>query len=115
MDPGPAARRELLLFAGLLACFPLVALLVTTTDPSAPVERARAIVGLEERLGLLSEPAVHAWLRAHPTLEALAGWVYLLAHLPALCGALVWAWLERPRAYPVLRNLVRIAEQAKAA
>lgn len=105
MVPGPAARRELLLFALLLACFPLVALL-TTTDPTAPVERARALIGLEQRLGLLSEPAVHAWLRSHDALATVAGWVYLLAHLPALGGALVWAWLERPRAYPVLRDLV---------
>lgn len=99
----------MLLFAGLLAGFPLVALLAQP-DAAEPVARARAIIELEASLGLFVEPAAHAWARARPQLSEVASWLYLFAHLPALGGALVWTWLERPRAYPVLRNVVLVAQ-----
>ena len=58
----------------------------------------------ERALGLFFEPQWHAWLAARPTLLTLAGLFYVWVHLPATIGALVWARLERPHAFPLARN-----------
>ena len=56
------------------------------------------------------EPALHTWATERPTLLAAALVFYVWAHLPATIGALVWAWLERPRAFPVARNVFLVAQ-----
>src|SRR5205085_2674044 len=50
------------------------------------------------------EPDVHGWVAAHPALLTLAGLFYVWVHVPATIGALIWARLERPRAFPTARN-----------
>jgi hypothetical protein len=35
---------------------------------------------------------------------------YVWVHLPATIGALVWAWLERPGAFPAARNVFVVAQ-----
>ncbi len=47
---------------------------------------------------------MHAWLAARPTLLAVLGFLYLWGHVPATVGALVWARLEHPRAFPLARD-----------
>jgi hypothetical protein len=85
------------------ALCPLVAALAPA-DPAGPVARAGAVAAAERRLGVFSEPAVHAWVAARPGLLAAAGLFYLWVHFPATVGALVWARLERRRAFPLARD-----------
>jgi hypothetical protein len=89
--------------AGAFALCPLVAALAPA-DPSAPLARMRALTDVQRDLGLHPEPAMAAWLSARPGLLTAALAIYVLAHLPATVGVLVWARLERPAAFPALRD-----------
>jgi hypothetical protein len=94
------ARDVVLVLAALALC-PLVAL---AAPDEPPLERTRMLADAERALGLFFEPQWHAWLSARPTLLTLAGLFYVWVHLPATIGALVWARLERPHAFPLARN-----------
>jgi PAP2 superfamily len=67
-------------------------------------------VDAERALGLAFEPAAHAWAAGVPGLLGVLWTLYLFAHLPAVAGALVWAWLERPSAYRAARDVFLIAQ-----
>ena len=69
------------------------------------IARARDLAAAERSLGVFVEPAVHGWAEGLPALMAVACVIYLLAHVPATAGALVWARLEHPRAFPWLRDV----------
>jgi hypothetical protein len=112
--PPPVAARpslvgEVARFAGLLALCPLVAL-VEPGDVAGAVERGRALVDVERSLGVFVEPAAHAWVAARPALLAAACVFYLLVHLPATAGALLWARHARPDAYPAVRDVLVVAQ-----
>jgi hypothetical protein len=66
---------------------------------------AEAIAGFERSLGVFVEPAVHAWATQHPALLTAAWVLYLTLHVPVTGAALVWTRLERPQAWPRLRDL----------
>jgi hypothetical protein len=106
--PRAAAREAGLFLAALVPC-PVIAL-VASGDRTEALARGRAIDHAERALGLPSEPAIHAWATGRPELLAVAWFVYLFAHLPAIGGALTWAWLERPRAYRSARNVFLTAQ-----
>jgi hypothetical protein len=93
--------RDVVLVLVALALCPLVAL---TAPDEPPLERTRMLADAERALGLFFEPHWHAWLTARPTLLTLAGLFYVWVHLPATIGALVWARLERPHAFPLVRD-----------
>lgn len=101
------ARDAFLVLAALALC-PVVALLA---PDEAPLDRTRALADAERALGLFFEPAVHEWVAARPALLTAAGLFYVWVHLPATIGALVWARLERPHAFPFARD-VFLATQA---
>jgi len=94
------ARDVALVLAALALC-PFVAL-VAPDEP--PLDRTRLLADAEQSLGLFFEPAWHEWLSSRPTLMTVAGLFYVWVHLPATIGALVWARLERPRAFPLARD-----------
>jgi hypothetical protein len=94
------ARDVALVLAALALC-PLVAL---AAPDEPPLSRTRALADAERALGLFFEPQWHAWLTARPTLLTLAGLFYVWVHVPATIGALVWARLERPHAFPLARD-----------
>jgi len=100
--------RDVFLVGAALALCPVVALLA---PDEAPLGRTLALADVERSLGLFFEPAVHDWLAARPALLTAAGLFYVWVHLPATVGALVWARLERPRAFPFARD-VFLATQA---
>lgn len=101
------ARDAFLVLAALALC-PVVALLA---PDEAPLDRTRALADVERALGLFFEPAVHEWVAARPALLTAAGLFYVWVHVPATIGALVWARLERPHAFPFARD-VFLATQA---
>lgn len=100
--------RDAVLVLTALALCPVVALLA---PDEAPLDRTYALADAERALGLFVEPAVHEWVAARPALLTAAGLFYVWVHLPATIGALVWARLERPHAFPFARN-VFLATQA---
>ncbi len=104
-----AAAREVGIFLAALAPCPVIALL-SSGERAEALARGRAIHHAERAFGLPSEPALHAWATQRPWLLAAAWVLYLFAHLPAVGGALVWAWLERPRAYRAARNVFLTAQ-----
>jgi membrane-associated phospholipid phosphatase len=103
-----AAREAGIVLAALAPC-PLVALLAPAVRGEA-LARGAGVARLERSVGLLSEPAVHAWASGRPLLLHAAWALYVFAHLPALVGALAWAWLERPRAYAAARSVFVLAQ-----
>lgn len=107
--PRPSLLGEAAWFAGVLALCPIVALIEPGSVAGA-VERGRALVAVERSLGLFVEPAAHAWVAARPALMAAACVFYLLVHLPATAGALLWARHVRPDAYPVARQILVVAQ-----
>src|SRR4051794_35593922 len=94
-------KRDIALIVGAFALCPLVAALAPSAPPLA---HTRALVDGERALGIYAEPAIHAWTAARPALLKLAGLFYLWVHFPATVGALVWARLERPRAFQAARD-----------
>jgi hypothetical protein len=96
-------RRDVALVGGAFALCPLVAALAPT-DPAGPVARGHALLVFERRLGLGFEPALVGWASSHALLLTVATLFYTWVHLPATVGALVWARLEHPRAFPRVRD-----------
>jgi len=92
-----------------LALNPLAAA-VAPDDSAGPVSTAWDVVALERSLGLFFEADVYAWTAQHGWLLTLASVFYVWVHVPATLGALVWAWLERPRAFPLVRNVFLVAQ-----
>src|SRR5690349_13502783 len=77
--PSPAARRHAAVLVGALLLCPLAALVIGD-DPQAPVQRARALMGLERALGIYVEPSVSAWALRHHAVLTVAGLFYVFAH-----------------------------------
>ncbi len=100
-------RRDAALVSTALALCPLVAA-VAPSEP--PLERTRVLIDAERALGLFVEPAVHAWVAERPALMTAATLFYVWVHLPATIGALVWARLERPYAFPRARDTLLVTQ-----
>jgi hypothetical protein len=71
---------------------------------AAPVERMSDLIDAERSLGIFVEPSVHAWVAARPLLLNTLDVTYVGVHVPLMLAVLVWAWLARPRAFPLARN-----------
>ena len=96
------ARQALVLLAALALC-PVAALLIGS-DPAEPVARGLALVEAQRDLGLLFEPALHAWLLARDDLLAAANVFYVWAHVPVAGWALVWTWMLRRDVFFAVRD-----------
>jgi hypothetical protein len=103
-----AAVESAIVLAALALC-PLVALLAPLLRGEA-LARGSAVAHLERALGVFPEPALHAWAAGRPLLLHAAWGFYVFVHLPAVIGALVWAWLERPHAYRRARRTFVLAQ-----
>jgi len=79
-------------------------------DAGGPIARAHELAAAERALDLHAEPGLVAWLHAHAWLSGIVWLFYLWVHLPVLAGALLWVWLERPRAFGVSRDTFVIAQ-----
>jgi membrane-associated phospholipid phosphatase len=69
------------------------------------LQHADAVAGFERSLGVFVEPSLHAWAAHRPALLTVAWVLYLTLHVPVTGAALVWTRLERPAAWPRLRDL----------
>jgi PAP2 superfamily len=106
--PGRAVRDAAPVAAALALC--PVAARLAPGDPSGPVARAGDVVRIEQRLGVFVEPDLHGWASRHGTLLAAVCIFYVWAHLPLAIGPLVWAWLERPKAFAAARDTFVLAQ-----
>ncbi|HEX8103718.1 MAG TPA: phosphatase PAP2 family protein [Solirubrobacteraceae bacterium] len=104
------AGRDAAPVLAVLALCPLVAALAPD-DPAAPLARLRTLISAQDALGLPPETGLVAWLAGHPALDAAARAFHLFVHLPATVGVMVWAWLERRAAFPLIRDTF-VAAQA---
>jgi membrane-associated phospholipid phosphatase len=76
------------------------------SDPHLPLERLDTLIAFEHAHNLYFEPGLWNWLADHPAILAVLSFLYLWGHVPATVGALVWARLERPEAFPVARDVL---------
>jgi len=104
----PTWRREVALVGGSFLLFPLVAL-VAPGDLASALARTERLVAVERALHVHVEDDLHRWLVGHPLLEALAGVVYLGAHVPMLVGTFVVLAVRRPELYRRTRDVFLVA------
>lgn len=69
---------------------------LTAARPEVAVAHARAIVSLEDRLGIDVEGALQAPVVASAKLSAVANWIYIYGHWPVIVAVMVWTvWRHR--------------------
>ncbi len=85
-----------------LALDPLAGLLAP--GRARPVERMGDLIDVERSLGWFVEPSIHAWVGARPLILPTLEVTYVGVHVPLMLAVLVWAYLKRPRAFPLARN-----------
>ena len=78
----------------------------------AALDHARAVIALEQRLGIYREPAFNAWVTLHPLVRDALNLGYTYLHLPVLAGFGFWLYWRRPGQYPAIRNTVFISAAA---
>jgi hypothetical protein len=76
------------------------------------IQRAKEIVDLERTLHLFFEPQVQRLARDIPGLLGTLGVAYLTLHLAATGGLLLWLYLRRRAAFPLVRTTLIIASAA---
>ena len=78
----------------------------------AALDHARAIIALEQRLGIYREPGFNAWVTLHPLARDALNLGYTSLHLPVLAAFGFWLYWRRPGEYPAIRNTVFISAAA---
>ena len=78
----------------------------------AALDHARAIIALEQRLGIYREPGFNAWVTLHPLARDALNLGYTYLHLPVLAAFGFWLYWRRPGEYPAIRNTVFISAAA---
>jgi hypothetical protein len=102
--------RQVLLLAATFYAYSLVR--GFADDPGAAqtaFDNARAVMSLEQALGLFVEPSVQAWAMSSGFLVDAASWVYVNAQTSVMLGALVWIYLFRNPSFNFVRNMIMIA------
>lgn len=103
------AARQGLVFAGAYLLYEVVRGLVNSGHAARAWVDATRVIDLERRLHAFVEPSAQTWTMHHPWLMHVADWVYLDAHGVLTFSALVYVYLRRPDAYPVMRNAMAMA------
>jgi len=104
------ALRQVLLFAVAYYAYRYTRGFVD--DPqSATVafENARAIIHIEQTLGLFVEPSVQAWSSSVPVLQDFASWMYINAQSTVTLAALVYLYLFHNASFYFVRNMFVVA------
>jgi hypothetical protein len=107
--------REFLRELGAVAAAALVYYLVrgTVSDRAAEAfQRARDIVGLERRLGLDWEVAIHEAILGSNALIDFANGTYFWGHMPLLIVLAIWLWRWHRNIWRTFRNALLISAAA---
>jgi len=70
---------------------------------------AARIAGLDQRLFLFQEEALQALIIDNHRLVTAVNWIYIWGHWPVIGLVAAWLYMNRPAAYPVVRNAVLIS------
>lgn len=75
-------------------------------DPSAAFNHAKAIIHIQERMGLYFEPELQRWYLDLPSRGVIRFWNiwYGTAHFAVTAAALIWCYRKRPEIYAKWRN-----------
>jgi hypothetical protein len=75
-------------------------------DPVAAFNHAKAVITIQDRMGLYFEPELQQWYLSLPGRGGIRFWniFYGTAHFLVTAGALVWCYRARPDIYPKWRN-----------
>jgi hypothetical protein len=72
-------------------------------------DNARALIDIEQSLGLFIEPAVQAWSQGTNILEDVASWVYINAQTSVTVGSLAFLYLFHNKNFYFVRNMFMVA------
>jgi PAP2 superfamily len=105
--PHAIAREVALIVAAWFLYFGVRA--ISEGRTSAAVAHARALLRLEDALGVDWEAGFQRAALHHHTLVTLANWVYIWGHWPVIAAVAVWLYRREPSAYRLLRNAMFIS------
>ena len=81
-------------------------------DPGAAqtaFDNARAVISLEQAIGIFVEPGIQAWTMGSGLLIDVASWLYVNAQTSVTLGALVFIYLFRNPSFCFVRNMMMVA------
>src|ERR687895_1940477 len=100
--------RQIVLFCGAYWLYRLVRGLVDGRAAEA-FDNARAVIDIEQALGLFFEPSVHAWASGAAVVNDAASWMYLNSHFAVTTVVLAWIYLRRNERFYFVRNMFMVA------
>jgi hypothetical protein len=77
---------------------------LTEGSPARAIDNARALYGIEQRLGIDQEFTLHSLVLRHVWLRDLVNWVYIWGHWPVIICVASWLYVHRRERYRWLRN-----------
>ncbi len=95
--------RNAALLLGLFFAYSLVRR-ITAGDLQTAVLNARQIVDFQNAIGLPSEARVQALVLDNPILVKAFNWFYMWGHFPITSAFMVWVFLFRRHAFPLIRD-----------
>lgn len=111
----PPLWREVVIGLATFGVYIVVELVGGLGGRQAADQHGRAVGRLEHSLGIDVEAQLNRWLAPHKTLTVLANYEYAFGYLAAAAVLIIWCYLRRPLAYPLVRtsfiilNLIGIA------
>lgn len=108
-------RRFVVLEVSLLAVLYVgysASRLLASNDRAEALDRARALLGLEQTWHLDVERALNSWLVQHDLLAVASSYWYATTHYLVTAAVLVWLFVRRPGLYPRARTALVVASLA---
>lgn len=108
-------RRFVVLEVSLLAVLYVgysASRLLASNDRAEALDRARALLGLEQTWHLDVERALNSWLVQHDLLAVASSYWYATTHYLVTAAVLIWLFVRRPGLYPRARTALVVASLA---
>ncbi|RYY47347.1 MAG: phosphatase PAP2 family protein, partial [Actinomycetales bacterium] len=86
--------------------------LLASNDRAEALDRARALLGLEQTWHLDLERVLNGWLAQHDLLAVASSYWYATTHYLVTAAVLVWLFVRRPALYPRARTALVVASLA---
>ncbi len=82
---------------------------VTEGSAATAIEHGRAVMALEQRLGIAFEPTSQDHFASNQLVTTLANWIYIWGHWPVIIVTLVWLHERHRYLYLLLRNAMFVS------
>jgi hypothetical protein len=99
---------QIALFVGAYYAYRLVRGVVDGRAGAA-FENARALLHIEESLGLFFEPGLQDWTERHEWLMDASNWIYVNSHFALTTAFLIWLYIKRNEAFYFVRNMFMVS------